>query len=147
MKTIGGWTLVAIRSELCEFFNMQDFGTNGFKVLIGNLIQIWKFPISIAMWFVPRSDDSRYPKINMELQSLEIVSFTIIGVYILSWAIPDLVANIGLLWVVVGDSMYSEQQLGEVKVNTFVTIVEILIGVVLCVYSGNISKFIAALRR
>ena len=105
-----------------------------------------KFPVSIANKIIPRSSTDS-PIINTSGQSLEISAFVIIGVYTLSWSIPDLIDNSIYMYelkqFVPGDNKAWVDAVGR----QLVTLIEITIGFYLALGSKSLHKVITKLRQ
>ncbi|MDI3326644.1 hypothetical protein QKW35_19895 [Pontibacterium granulatum] len=105
-----------------------------------------KFPASIANKIVPRSSTNS-PIINTSGQSLEISAFVIIGVFTLSWSVPDLIDNAIYMYelkqFVHGDNRAWTDAVGR----QFVTLIEIAIGLYLALGSRGLHKVINKLRQ
>ena len=107
-----------------------------------------KFPVSIAKWLLPKTHDNEVA-FDGSTRDIEISIFSIVGVYILSWAIPDLFHNsiwwwystqsdISDMWDRVGESEYI--------INLAVTVVEAAIGLYLCLRAQGLSNLLRRLR-
>lgn len=114
-----------------------------FALLISAFVLIF-FPTTIAKLISPKQA-SAPSAITADKQMIQRTAFTILGVYILSWAIPDLIANLLQLWVLgrFPDSNPATSYLVGTDLAT--TLVEIGIGVYLVFGStgviGLIRKF------
>ena len=89
---------------LSQYKKFNPSGSNGmtfyaamsiFGVLV-SLLMI-KFPISIAKMLVAKSS-ARSAELNGNAEVFQTTGIIILGIYILSWAIPDLIHNIISLW-------------------------------------------------
>lgn len=113
-------------------------------IFVGASVMI-KFPVSISKQLVPKvkGDPEILSSTAKELQ----VSLTcILGVYILSWAIPDFIDN--AIWILysMDTNSFAAQTKAEYMINEVVTIVEIAIGLYLCLNSFGINRLIWRLR-
>ncbi len=116
-------------------------------LFVASLI-MFKFPVSFAKWLLPKTKENEVV-FDGTAQDIEISIFTIIGVYILSWAIPDLFNN-GIWWWYSTHSEFSgmwEQGGGtEYIINQIVTALEIAIGLYLCLRAQGLSNLLRRLR-
>jgi hypothetical protein len=120
-------------------------------VLIGFVLALifWNFPVSVAKWFMPKSNDQNYPDINLELENLEIVLYSAIGVYLMAQYLPDLSYDI-LFAILVGEG---DSEFGPVGRSIRESVLEMLysgscvfLGFILAIYSGNVKKLIGKVR-
>ena len=155
-----GLTMLQQASALVYLFNEEygvDPGTTFYSialllvVLIGFVLTLifWNFPVSVAKWFMPKSNDKSYPNLNMETGSLEIVLYSAIGVYLIAQYLPDLSYDI-LFAILVGET---DADFGPVGREVRVSILEMLysgtcvfIGFILAIYSGNVKMLLQKLR-
>ncbi|WP_444907883.1 hypothetical protein ACJJIR_07640 [Microbulbifer sp. SSSA008] len=104
-----------------------------------------KFPNSVAKKLLPHESDN-----NVELskngKELLSIAFCLLGVYILSWAIPDLVNN--GMWLIhfserayMNDSNYAETVIAQIT-----TVVEVVIGAFLCFGASGLGSLLWKLR-
>ena len=104
------------------------------------------FPVSISKKLLPRSAEGD-TLISLGASELQNVCFTVLGVYILSWAIPGFVHQAATTWQAVGMTEFnSSVTFGEHIVVLIVSALEIGIGLYLCLRASGLSKLIAAVR-
>lgn len=120
------------------------------STLVGVVVAVvmWNYPEAIAKILSPKGFESA-GTINLDAKMLEVAGFTIIGVYILSWAVPDLFYNFWRLQLINenadGYSLPSSE-ISETWAAILTTVLEIIIGVVLCLYPGNLQALVHKLR-
>ena len=109
---------------------------------------MFKFPVSLAKWLLPKTKENEVV-FDGSAKDIEISIFTIIGVYILSWAIPDLFHN-GIWWWYSTHSeisgMWEQGGGNEYIINQIVTVLEIAIGLYLCLRAQGLSNLLRRLR-
>jgi hypothetical protein len=105
-----------------------------------------KFPAIIASKLLPRTNkDSTV--LSGDAAQLQLAGFSLIGIYILSWAIPDLVHNSALLAVMPSyNPSYSMSDRPYDLINFGVTVIEILIGLYLVLQAKGVIKLIDKFR-
>lgn len=103
-----------------------------------------KLPAMLARLLVGNIP-SDSPLLEENGQAIQIAGIAIIGVYTLTWAVPDLFHNVFILWVL-GEQYRGSGYLGEIKVNIAVTLIEIGIGLYCALGARGISKVINKLR-
>lgn len=104
-----------------------------------------KFPISVAKLITAKSEIPS-PELNGDLALLQTTAITILGVYIVSWAVPDLVGNIiGLLNL---NTYIPNDEVGKAYIwnDLITTMVEIAIGLYCAINAKGIKKLINTLR-
>jgi len=104
-----------------------------------------KFPISVAKLLISKSELSS-PKLNGDHDSLQITAITVLGIFILSWAIPDLINNIIGLSNLKTYTPSDEAGVAYVWNSLITTVVEIAIGLYCTLNSNGIKKLISKLR-
>ncbi len=103
-------------------------------------------PYAVSSLLIPKTHLDN-TQINWEEKLVERIGFVLIGVYILSWAIPDVVDNIGYYFFYNGFGMYSENpQLMETKLRLLVTLIEFGIGLLLAFGARGIVNTIHKVR-
>lgn len=105
-----------------------------------------KFPATIAYKLLPRTDkDSTV--LSGDAVQLQLAGFSLLGIYILSWAIPDLIHNSALLAVIPNyDGSYSMGKRPYDLINLGVTVIEIIIGLYLVLQAKGLVGLIDKLR-
>jgi len=104
------------------------------------------FPVSIARMLIPKTS-SESPSLGDGARALEICAYTVMGVYILSWALPDLVEKV--VYVVLAaqtPSPLSEEDRTGLYVSMGVTLLEIAIGAFLALRAVTVSSLVMAIR-
>lgn len=109
---------------------------------------MFKFPVSLAKWILPKTKDDEVA-LDGSAKDIEITIFTVIGIYILSWAIPDLFHN-SIWWWYSAHSEISDmwEQGGSTQyiINQIVTVLELAIGLYLCLRAQGLSNLLHKLR-
>lgn len=107
-----------------------------------------KFPVSLAKWLLPKTKGNEVA-LDGTAKDIEVSIFTIFGVYILSWAIPDLFNN-GIWWWysthIEISGMWGQGAGSEYIINQIVTVLEIAIGLYLCLRAQGLSNLLRKLR-
>ncbi|MCV6613740.1 MAG: hypothetical protein OIF35_02105, partial [Cellvibrionaceae bacterium] len=115
IRLLGIYTLIyALRTSVSQFQLLPQYksGAVGIEqymamyiytalgvlalLLLAAFVMI-KFPRALASWILPKTKESDID-FNGSSRDVEISVFTIIGVYMLTWAIPDLLYNGLWLW-------------------------------------------------
>ncbi|AZQ10049.1 hypothetical protein [Shewanella khirikhana] len=104
-----------------------------------------KFPGVISRLLVTPSNSSS-PLLEENGQAIQIAGITIVGVYILTWAIPDFLYNGLILWVVSGYETPPKEYISETKLREFVTVIEIAIGLYLALGAKGLTTVLNKLR-
>lgn len=104
------------------------------------------FPKSAAKLLIPIESDSS-TEAQIDYQKLEACAFAILGMYVLSYAVPDLFYNaIFLMKVfVLQDQDWSDYS-KQFTVNFIVTCIEIVIGLVLLLGTKGLIRLITKFR-
>jgi len=131
--------------------NLSLFASIGvfqFLLLFISGVLMFKFPVSLARWCIPKTRDDEII-LNGSSQDIEISLFIIIGVYILSWAVPDFFNNAMWLWYISNTSIGYTLGDGadhEYIMNQIVTVIEIAVGLYLCLSAKGLSKLVRKFR-
>jgi len=105
-----------------------------------------KFPLSISRKLMPVSDIDE-PMINGSMQDFQLSCFTILGVYILSWSIPDFIHNACLIIFLSDQDGYKHIERPYDIINQVVTVFEISIGLYLTLKARGLLNLIQTLRQ
>lgn len=131
--------------EFNPFFVAGGYAFTAMLMLAFALVFI-KFPATVAGWLVPKIDKDS-STISGSLIELQLTGFTLLGVYILSWAIPDLIHNSALLAVIPHyDESYLISDRPYDVINIVVTAVEIVIGLFLTLQAKGLVRLINKFR-
>lgn len=104
-----------------------------------------KFPNLVARKLLPQASEEKI-ELSKNGKDLLSIAFCVIGVYILSWAIPDLINN-GMWLVHFSDRAYtSDSNYAETVIIQVTTVVEILIGGFLCFGASGLGSALWKLR-
>lgn len=110
-------------------------------------IVMWKFPITISKWFVPKCADNRFSNLDLKVDSIEVVAFSIIGIFIISQVIPILFNQVGSLIIYSSNiEIISPEVLSRMKLGIVSSIIKVVIGLILCVFSGNLKLLLISIR-
>ena len=107
-----------------------------------------KYPTIVAKWILPKPQ-SNEPVFNGSISDLNIAAFTILGVYILSWSIPDFFYNGSMIFYLnyTGvEDLYNNDSLNTHIINQVITVLEISIGLYLCLKAKGLYTLILRLR-
>jgi len=105
-----------------------------------------KFPVTVADKLLPRVGKTD-TELSGDAVQLQLAGFSLLGVYILSWAIPDLINNFALLAFIPNDDpSYSSGSNPYDIINLAVTVVEVVIGLYLVLQSQGLVNLIKRLR-
>lgn len=117
-------------------------------LLLAAALLMIKFPVSVSNWLLPKSKNQE-PILNGSVHDVETAAFVIIGVYILSFAIPDVFDN-GIWWWYSshGETSRLWGQDGSHKylINQAVTVIEMAIGLFLCLRANGLSGLLRRFR-
>lgn len=117
-------------------------------VYLTTAILMVKFPVMIANYLVSISDtkDRDQPLLEENGEAIQLAGLTLMGVYILTWAIPDLLNNALMLFAMRIDGEFPVGYLQDFFVNEVVTLLEIAIGLYLVLTAKGIIRIIQKLR-
>jgi hypothetical protein len=116
-----------------------------FLVLIIAALICFIFPIKIATWLLPRETNPS-PVLNGELETIQLAAFTIIGVAIIAFGLPDLISNVILVYV---RQNFENQDLSSLYWSygqIFITLIKISIGSYLTFGASGLVGIIKKLR-
>lgn len=140
-NSIQQWGVTGVFESTTIFYII--YGVAGLVFLLTCFFLI-RFPVTVAGWLLPRTNNDE-PLFNGSISDLSIAAFTILGVYILSWAIPDFFYNAGtMIYIASLDSEqpYNISDFGVYIVNEVVTVLEIGIGLYLCLKAKGLYALI-----
>lgn len=104
-----------------------------------------KFPITISGFLIP-VDIKSASTASVESSVLSIAAFTITGIYILSWSLPNLLFNSLALYNMSRLNFTDGLQYSETTINIVVNFVEIAIALYLVLGANGLHKIIVKLR-
>jgi hypothetical protein len=113
--------------------------------LIISSLALLKLPLTISRLLIPKKHDSEIST-SLTTDQMQSVAFCVLGVYIISMAIPDFTNNAS--WII----YYSFQPPADrndyegMFINQIVTVVELFIGVYLCIKSDGVKNLIRRFR-
>ena len=104
-----------------------------------------KFPLTFAKLLVSETESGAVI-IEKDGEAIQVAGFILVGIYILTWAIPDLFHNAMLLWHY--NKYYPNQPdlISEVVISELITLLEIAIGVLLAIKSNGVVSLVRRLR-
>ncbi|MCP3849214.1 MAG: hypothetical protein GY694_03085 [Gammaproteobacteria bacterium] len=106
-----------------------------------------RMPYGVSSLLIPKTHLDN-TQIDWEEKLVERIGFVLMGVYILSWSIPDLVSNIGDYFFYKNLGGYEElAELTQTKIHFFVTVVEFGVGLLLTLSSRGIVNIIHKFRQ
>lgn len=111
--------------------------------LVFSLVFI-KFPLSIAKLISPRGVESVVDFSGNAKAIIDIFT-CLLGVYILSWAIPDVFDNV-IYILFNNENEFLAQSVRDTYISLYVTLVEIAIGAYLCFWGEGLGKLIHRVR-
>lgn len=115
------------------------------SVLIIALVMI-VLPVTVAKWLLPNTG-TQSASLEDGAKALEVCAYTVLGIYILSWAVPDLIMNAGMFLVAERNpGVYGLRELIEIKASFGITVVEIGIGAYLALGAIKVSELLRRLR-
>jgi hypothetical protein len=160
VRLMGIYTIIyALRSainvnRLLEQFNYQihQDPTFGLAMMVGEVVLMvvaaiimLRFPLTISRWLLPKTKEGEMV-LKGEPQDIEWVLYSVLGIYILASALPDLVQN-GLSWWYIGHaSEYAQSYKERYIVYEVATVVEIGIGLYLCLRAEGLMRLLKRLR-
>lgn len=104
-----------------------------------------KFPMTLSRWIHPASAGAEIG-FSGQAGELETTLLVVLGVYILTWAIPDFFDN-AIWWLYLSRSIEaSNADKDMVVINQLVTLLEIAIGLFLCLRAKGLSAMLRRLR-
>ena len=164
IRLLGIYTFIyAVRTGIFQYQTVMQFRSNlqdDMEVFTYiSLIQVgilfvaslfmFKFPVSLAKWVLPKTKDNEVI-FSGTAKDIEVSIFVVIGIYILSWAIPDFFNN-GIWWWYSAHSgisgMRNQEITNEHIINEIVTVLEIAIGLYLCLRAQGLSNLLRKLRQ
>jgi hypothetical protein len=98
------------------------------------------FPVTVAKWLAPFKNADSF-NVAVSSHNIEAVLFSVIGIYIFSWAIPDLAYNF-LQYSAEVSVRYESPQLWQIKAQIAVTFIELAIASYLLFGSLKLQKFV-----
>jgi hypothetical protein len=104
------------------------------------------FPAPLAKRLMPRGGDHA-PLIKINASEFQVIAFTILGVYVLSWAIPGLIQNVAILWNIARmDDFYTFDTYSAQVIRSVSTLLEVAIGVYLTLQAEGLSRLLMKIR-
>ena len=107
-----------------------------------------KYPLPVARRMLPRVDNDE-PVFNGSIDDLAIAAFMVLGVYILTWAVPDFFHNLGIILRIYNEvtaNLYNKGSLYDAVLRQAITVMEIGIGVYLCLQARGLNNLLRRLR-
>lgn len=119
------------------------YGATIALMLLASLFLI-KFPVIVARKLLPKTNQDDVT-LKGTPEDIQITAFIILGVYILSGAIPDFIYNASML-IYMHESYVEENLIGEYLITEIMTGIEVGIGVYLCVQAKGLQSLLFKLR-
>lgn len=104
-----------------------------------------KFPLTIAKKLLPSPVENESEAAG-PTSGLEVALYSVLGIFILSWAIPDFVNNFIWIWYLKSDASAYTSSAAEHFINQAVTLVELLIGIYLALRAKGLYMLLCKLR-
>lgn len=102
-----------------------------------------RFPSAIARWLIPetKKDDV---VLNGSAKDIQTTLFCVLGIYILSWAVPDLFHNLLWLWFEARQraGIGEDREFSVVTLSLLVTLIEIAVGLYLTLQAAGLSHLL-----
>ncbi|WP_339522086.1 hypothetical protein [Pseudomonas sp. EA_35y_Pfl2_R111] len=108
-------------------------------------LALTKLPLTISKFLTPVNSESTL-NTNITAEQLQSVALCILGIYIITKNISDLIFNAAWLISYIGQPPEYPGRIGELAINELITIVEIFIGIILCIKSDGINLLIKRMR-
>jgi hypothetical protein len=103
-------------------------------------------PAAIANKLMPRGNEQA-PLIQVGAFDIQVIAFTVLGVYVLSWSIPGLIQNVVVLWNMThADNFYNSDRYSGQVIRTVTTVIEMAIGIYLTFQASGLSRFLMMIR-
>ena len=112
--------------------------------LLGGLA-LFRFPQTIARWLLP-SDSDLPMAIGMTANELQSAAFCIFGVYLVAVGIPDVIGYVVWTIYLLRDGTDSPFDLPDILLNGLQALIELGIGLALCLRPEALHRLIARLR-
>ena len=135
-------------------YTMEDTSLLGWYLTFGFSIAVYFMvvyllisnPTQVATKLLPASQ-KKEPLFKGSAQDIQIAGFTILGVYILSYSVPELLRAIVLLWHVSGATAFYEQNSqSQFVADLVITLVQVCIGIYLCLQASGLSHLLYKMR-
>lgn len=107
-----------------------------------------KLPLTVSRWLLPKAKADE-PIFSGSIDDLRIAAFMIIGVYILSSAIPDFVHNASMILYLSGEEMmklYNPNEISEYIIKELDSALKIGIGLYLCLQAKGLNALLLKIR-
>jgi len=164
IRLVGIWVIIEILQYLAySYSSIQQWmyaspgesvamwivyhGVVGVAMVVFSFILI-KFPVTVSHWILPKTNNDE-PVFNGSIDDIRIAAFTIIGVYILSWAIPDFFYNASILLFLNNEgaiNTYHAKEKIEYIIDEVITVLEIAIGLYLCFQAKGLNSLLMKMR-
>ena len=143
------WMYVGVDESIAQL-NLQlllFYSIVGLFSLLACFVLI-RFPLTVSGWLLPRSKADE-PVFNGSIEDLKIAAFIIMGVYILSWAVPGFFYNTAMLIKLQNPqfmALYHRDEGVEYIIRALVSVLEIAVGLYLCLQARGLNALINRLR-
>ncbi|MEK1904606.1 MAG: hypothetical protein AAAB13_02410 [Pseudomonas sp.] len=121
----------------------------GLGKVIGLLLMalaMLKFPMTLARRLAPPSDTEANTG-GISAQELQSVAFCVLGVYLVARSIADFFNNGAWIIYMLRGTPAVQENLVAYSIQELITVIELLIGLLLCLKAEGLSQLIRRLRR
>lgn len=108
-------------------------------------LALTRFPLAISRFLTPAHPESTL-NTSTTSEQLQSVALCVLGIYIIAKNIPDLVFNSAWLINYAGQPPDYPDRITELAINELVTVIEILVGIVICIRAEGITLLIKRIR-
>lgn len=103
-------------------------------------------PLSVAKILLPKTDANE-PLMQASISALEVAAFTILGVYIITLALPQVLGDGSRLWQLTeAQNLYDHSTKNTYITNLCISVFQLLIGIYLCLQASGLRKLIYKIR-
>lgn len=114
-------------------------------LLLALALLLIKFPLTFSKILISETESGAVI-IEKDGEAIQVAGFILIGIYTLTWAIPDLFHNAMLLWHYKKHYPHRPDLISDVVINELITLLEIAIGVLLAIKSKGVVSLVRRLR-
>lgn len=108
-------------------------------------VALLKFPMTIARRLAPPTADEAQSQ-GLSAQELQSVAFCVLGVYLVAQGLADLIYNAAWIIYMLRGTPAVQDNLVAYSIQELITVVELLIGLFLCLKAEGLSQLIRRLR-
>jgi hypothetical protein len=108
-------------------------------------LALFKFPLTFARRLIPAQADKPV-NISLSIDELQSAAFCVLGVYFIAICLADFAHNgVWIVYILRGGEL-ERSNLAAYVINELITLVELVIGLVLCLKADGLSQLIRRLR-